>query len=139
MKFSVIASLLLSAMLTLTYYQMLPGIVNTFLQDPDAYNLALNFSQILLSTSVLFGVFYVPTNALQAVGAATAALIINLSRQGIIYIPALFILQSVLGMNGLVWAQPAADILSTLLVIFLYIKVPGKICQKSPAIVSNAF
>lgn len=129
MKFSVIASLLLSAMLTLTYYQMLPGIVNTFLQDPDAYNLALNFSQILLSTSVLFGVFYVPTNAL----------IINLSRQGIIYIPALFILQSVLGMNGLVWAQPAADILSTLLVIFLYIKVPGKICQKSPATVSNAF
>lgn len=46
---------------------------------------------------------------------------INLSRQGIIYIPALFILEAILGVNGLIWAQPAADILSLLLAIALYI------------------
>ena len=41
-------------------------------------------------------IFYVLSNALQAMGAATQALIINLSRQGIIYIPALFLLEVVL-------------------------------------------
>ena len=39
----------------------------------------------------LFGVFNVLANALQAMGAATAALIVNLSRQGIIYSPALLL------------------------------------------------
>lgn len=68
-----------------------------------------------------FGVFYVLTNALQAMGAAVQALIINLSRQGIIYIPALFLLQAVLEANGLAWAQPAADLLSTGLVAVLYL------------------
>ena len=76
---------------------------------------------ILLTTSFLFGVFNVLCNALQAMGAATAALIVNLSRQGIIYIPALFILQCFLGITGLAWAQPVADVLSTALVAALYL------------------
>lgn len=47
-------------------------------------------------------------------------MIINLIRQGLIYIPALFILKAVLGVNGLVWAQPVADILSIGLAVGLY-------------------
>ena len=54
-------------------------------------------------------------------GAATAALIVNLSRQGIIYIPAVFIMQVFLGITGLAWAQPVADLLSLMLVAVLYV------------------
>ena len=65
--------------------------------------------------------FFVLTNALQAMGASVQALVTNLSRQGILYIPALFLLQAASGVTGLVWAQPLADLLSTALVFFLYI------------------
>ena len=68
----------------------------------------------------MFGLFYVLSNALQAMGAATAALIINVSRQGLIYIPIIFILKKVLGMYGLIWAQSIADVLSVILVIIIY-------------------
>jgi Na+-driven multidrug efflux pump len=37
-----------------------------------------------------------------------------------VYIPALLILNSLWGMSGLIWAQPIADVLSTILVVFLY-------------------
>lgn len=80
----------------------------------------VQFSKILLTTSFLFGLFYVLSNALQAMGAAKSALIINMSRQGLIYIPAIFILQVIMGMNGLLWAQPVADVLSVVLVVVLY-------------------
>ena len=53
-------------------------------------------------------------------GAAKASLIINLSRQGLIYIPMLFIMDAAIGMTGLVWAQPVADALSLLLAVVLY-------------------
>ena len=56
-------------------------------------------------------------------GEATSALIINLSRQGFVYIPAVLILNAALGVNGLVWAQPIADVLSTILVVVLYVRV----------------
>ena len=47
-----------------------------------AYDYGVSFAHILLCTSFLFGVFYVLTNALQARGAATESLIVNISRQG---------------------------------------------------------
>lgn len=56
-------------------------------------------------------------------------MIINLSRQGIIYIPALFILKAVLGVTGLVWAQPIADLLSIGLAVGLYIVTFKKTSQ----------
>lgn len=121
MKFSLVFSLALSVVMTGVCYLFTNGIVSAFLTDPAAFDYAVQFSRILLTTSFLFGAFYVLSNALQAMGAATAALIVNLSRQGIIYIPALFILKAALGASGLAWAQPVADLLSTALVAVLYL------------------
>lgn len=121
MKFSLVFSLALSVVMTGVCYLFTNGIVSAFLTDPAAFDYAVQFSRILLTTSFLFGAFYVLSNALQAMGAATAALIVNLSRQGIIYIPALFILKAALGAAGLAWAQPVADLLSTALVAVLYL------------------
>ena len=119
-RFSSIFALVLSLVLTLLCYMFTGSMVKMMLTNEAAYNYGVQFAHILLITSFLFGVFNVLCNALQAMGAATAALIVNLSRQGIIYIPALFILQYFLGITGLVWAQPVADVLSTILVAALY-------------------
>ena len=125
-RFSMLFALSLGAVLTVICYLFTNQIVSAFLSDPAAYSYAVEFSRILLTTSFLFGVFYVLINTLQAMGAATPALIINLSRQGIIFIPALFILQAVVGINGLIWGQPVADLLSIGLAAILYIRVSHK-------------
>ena len=128
-RFSMLFALSLGAVLTVICYLFTNQIVSAFLSDPAAYSYTVEFSRILLTTSFLFGVFYVLINTLQAMGAATPALIINLSRQGIIFIPALFILQAVVGINGLIWAQPAADFLSIGLAAILYIRVSRKMMK----------
>lgn len=120
MKFSIISALALSVVMTVLCRVLENNLIGAFLTEPSAFDYAVKFTNILLTTSILFGIFYVFANALQAMGAATTALIINLSRQGIIYIPALFILQSFKGASGLAWAQPVADLISTALVIVLY-------------------
>lgn len=120
MCFSMWFAFFLGLIMTVFCYLFTNQIVSVFLTEQSAFDYAVRFARILLSTSTLFGVFYVLTNALQAMGAAVSSLIINLSRQGIIYIPALFLLKAVLGVNGLVWAQPAADIVSIGLAVGLY-------------------
>ena len=47
----------------------------------------------------------------------------SLSRQGIIFIPALFVLETAAGMSGIVWAQPVADVLSLVLAAMLYFRI----------------
>ena len=121
LRFSLGFALLLGAAMTGLCWLFTEQIVSAFLTDAEAFAYAVDFAHILLSTGVLFGVFYVLGNALQAMGAALPSLMINLSRQGLIYIPALFLLRAVLGAEGLVWAQPVADILSTLLAAGLYL------------------
>ena len=125
-KFTIIFALILGTVLAAICYIFTNQIVSAFLTDQTAFSYAVQFARILLSTSFLFGVFYVLVNALQAMGAATPALLISMSRQGIIFIPALFILQAVVGMTGLVWAQPVADVLSILIAAILFGKTMKK-------------
>ncbi len=120
MGFSILFSLGLSAAMTGLCYLLRGPIIRVFLTEPASFDFALTFTNILLTTSFLFGVFYVLANALQAMGAAAQALVINLSRQGLIYIPALYLPLAPLGATGLAWAPPVADLLSTVLVAMLY-------------------
>ncbi|MGI6217117.1 MAG: MATE family efflux transporter [Coriobacteriales bacterium] len=120
LRFSIVFAFSISTSLTILCYVFTSQIVGAFLTEPSAFDSALEFSRILLTTSFLFGAFYVTINALQSLGAATESLIVSLSRQGIIYLPALFILQQFMGMDGILWAQPVADVLSLALAIVLY-------------------
>jgi Na+-driven multidrug efflux pump len=129
LKFSTCFGLILSLTMTTVSYILTKQIVRAFLTDPNAFDYAVKFARILLSTSILFGALYVLTNALQSMGAAVASLIINISRQGLIYIPMLFILQVLLGITGLVWAQPVADVLSIGIAVILYIKTSKKMMK----------
>lgn len=122
LRFSLVFAFVLSTVLTVACYLFTGQIVGVFLTDAAAYDYGASFSRILLCTSFLFGVFYVLINALQASGAATESMIVSISRQGLIYIPAMFCLGAVFHEAGLIWAQPVADILSLMLAIILYAK-----------------
>ena len=49
------------------------------------------------------------STSIQAFGKAKESLILSVARQGIVYIPLIFAMESLLGFNGLIWAQPIAD------------------------------
>lgn len=120
LRFSLIFAFALSTALTVLCYLFTKQIVRVFLTDVTAFQYGVKFSRIFLCTSFLFGVFYVISNAIQALGAAREAFIVNISRQGIIYIPALFLLGALFQEIGLIWAQPVADLLSLILAMVLY-------------------
>lgn len=129
MKFAFCFATILGVSLTILCYVFTKQIVGVFLTDANAFDYAVEFARILLSTGPVFGIFYVLTNALQAMGAAMPSLIINISRQGLIYIPVLFILNAVLGVTGLVWAQPVVDVISLVVGIGMYLKVSRKMIK----------
>lgn len=94
-------------------------IVRVFLTDMTALDSGVHFTRILMSTAWLIGAFAICQNTLQAIGAATPALLASIFRQGIIFIPAVFIMKAIMGIDGLIWAQPVADVLSLVIVIIM--------------------
>jgi multidrug efflux pump len=126
LRFSIIFSLILCSLITILCYVFAPQLVAAFLTESEALTLGTRFSRIMLTTAWLFGMYYVLMNALQAIGAATPSLVISLCRQGFIYIPFVFILEAALGLTGLAWAQPVADVLSLILDVIIYRVVVSK-------------
>lgn len=127
--FSTVFSIVVSVIMTGVCYLFVEPIVRTVLTEQAAFDSGCHFARIFLTTGFLFGIFYVFSNTIQAMGAAKSSLVINLSRQGIIFIPALFILEAIMGMDGLVWAQPVVDVLSVLLAIALFVPIYRKMSR----------
>jgi Na+-driven multidrug efflux pump len=73
----------------------------------------------MLSSPVL-GLMFIFVNAFQAFGKALPSLILTIARQGLVFIPVLFISNSLFGLQGIIFAQPAADIFSTILSAFMF-------------------
>jgi putative MATE family efflux protein len=121
----------LALLLTALCFVFVRPLTGVFLTDPVAHDYAIRFSRVLLSSSYLFGVFYVLLSSLQAMGAAGRALIVNLSRQGFVYIPAIIVLNALFGMYGLIWAQPMADVVSTVLVAILYLTAIRRVMRSA--------
>lgn len=93
-------------------------IVNVFLTDASALSYGVSFTCLILCAAFVMGVFCILMSLLQAIGAVKSSLFAALSREGIIYIPMVFVMKSLFDLTGIVAAQPAAEIISLVIVIF---------------------
>jgi len=134
MRFSLIFATVLGIILSVISYLGAGVIVKAFLEEPSAYRFGVQFSRMLLISGPCLGALFIYTNALQAVGAAVPSLILSVSRQGIIFIPILFILNAVAGLTGLVIAQPVTDFLSFILSTVLYFYATNTLSKKSTTV-----
>ncbi len=67
----------------------------------------------------LFGIYTVYSSLFLALGKGMAGFILGACRQGICFVPAILILPKVWGLNGLLYAQPVADVISAIVTLFM--------------------
>ncbi|MCL1894311.1 MAG: MATE family efflux transporter [Holophagaceae bacterium] len=137
LKFSIISSTAICTALTAVCYIANDQIIGIFLTEKISYEYGIRFAKIFLSTAFLSGAFFSLISAIQAIGDSIPALILNISRQGIIYIPILFTLHSLFGAYGLIWAQPVSDVLSLTLAISLHAHALQKLIKMKEKAFSN--
>ncbi|MEG2909034.1 MAG: MATE family efflux transporter [Erysipelotrichaceae bacterium] len=133
--FSLKATLLLSLIVAVVYIVLSRPLIMLFNQNPAVvqYGSRLLISQVILYPA--FGLCYMMTITFQTIGASTFGLFLSTIRQGIFYIPCIMILPRFLGVNGIYFSQPIADIL-TLVVCLLSYKSMKTIATKNMRIVS---
>ena len=70
LRFSLLFSFAISTVMTILCYIFIERIVGSFLTDETALAFGVLYYRIVLSTSFLFGIYYVLVNALQTMGKA---------------------------------------------------------------------
>lgn len=81
----------------------------------------------------LFGFYTVYSSLLLALGKGTAGFLLGACRQGICFIPVILLLPEIFGLNGILYAQPAADVLSAIVTVFMAFTLHRKLSREEQA------
>ena len=81
----------------------------------------------------LFGFYTVYSSLLLALGKGTAGFLLGACRQGICFIPVILLLPEIFGLNGILYAQPAADILSAIVTVFMAFTLHRRLSREEQA------
>lgn len=97
----------------------------------DAQVLAIAVPALRANTIMFFtfGFQFTYSTLYLAMGKALAGGILNICRQGIMFIPVILLLPAVLGLNGVMYSQAVADLLTTLVTIYFAVKVHKQLKQ----------
>lgn len=71
----------------------------------------------------LFGFYTVYSSLFLALGKGTKGFILGACRQGICFVPVILILPKVCGINGILYAQPVADVISAMITVFMALQL----------------
>ena len=122
LRFSLCLAFGMSVVMTIICYLGAGPLVTAFLDNADAFGFGMSFSRIYILSGPVMGILFVLINAIQATGAALPALVLSVSRQGLLYIPILFAFHRILqSAQTLALAQPVTDYLSTVLALVLFV------------------
>ncbi len=96
--------------------------------------IALRANTIMFFT---FGFQFVYSTLYMAIGRARQSLLLNIGRQGLFFIPIILLLPSYWELNGVLYAQPIADVFATLMTLFVAVRIHKEIGHKSHITTEN--
>ncbi|MCR5605297.1 MAG: MATE family efflux transporter [Treponema sp.] len=99
-----------------------PHIISVFMSSKDIIDTGSLMLRCLMISSPAVGIILVCTTLFQAEGKAFPAFILSIGRQGIFLALCLAILPKLLGYNGIILSQAAADVVSLIVALVFLVK-----------------
>ena len=119
-RLSVATGLVVAAASIILYELFTPWIVRVFISDGATVALATDFLRVrILATPLMFLSFFT-VYIFQGFGNGRISLFLGVVRWAVFNIPMLYLLNTLVGMYGIVWSQIAADVLTVAVSAYVY-------------------
>lgn len=112
------------------FYLFSETIIKTFMKDTAVIKQGSMILKALLFSLPFIGGQMIATVTAQSLGKAMLSTILSVSRQGILYIPLLIVLNKSFGFNGFIYAQPITDVIMIGISLFLISNMLNKEIEK---------
>lgn len=121
-KFAILVNVIIGFVLTGIYFIFTKQIINIFSKDPAVVEMGRIMIYSLMASTPIIGIMFVLNFSFQALGKGIQSLVLAVSRQGFVFLPAILIMSKVFGMIGIIFAQPIADAIAVFIALgmFLY-------------------
>ena len=126
-KTGVVMTLSIGVALTILFAIFASGLIGVFAKNlPEVIEQGTIVLRISMFSFLVLGPQMLASTAIQAFGKAKASLILSVARQGLFYIPLLYLLNGTFQFRGLIWAQPVSDTITLVLGIVLLLDILKK-------------
>lgn len=126
-QFTGICSIIMGTVLTTAMVIARQFLIQAFIDNPEVISYGIQMVIALQLSGPVIGILFLCINTIQGMGKALPSLVLTICRQGLVFIPSVFILNKLFGLDGVIYAQPVADYLSIILSIFLCLELFKKI------------
>ena len=110
MRFSMLCTVIIGSVITFIYVMFSNQVIRFFIEDSAVVEYGEMMLRALMISSPFIGVMFVFNFTFQGMGKALPALILSISRQGFVFLPVIIIASKLIGLNGIIFAQPIADL-----------------------------
>ena len=121
LRFDALVIISFACVMTLILCLFTPSIMSCFMKNQTIVSQGSTMLRCLSISTPFVGVVLILTTLFQSAGYATGAMIISLSRQGVIFFVVMIVLTALLGYMGILLAQCISDII-TLIIGLLLVK-----------------
>ena len=118
-KFTGAVSVVMGVILTLFMLIARKSLIQVFINDAEVVEYGIRMVIALQLSAPFIGILFLCINTIQGMGKALPSLILTVCRQGLIFIPLIFILNHLFGLDGVIYAQPTADYLSIMVGVII--------------------
>lgn len=133
MGFSIVCNIVIGTVMMLFYLVFRENVISMFIDNAEVVNLGVKMLTAIMTPGPVIGIMFVLNFAFQGMGKGIQTFILSVGRQGIIYIPLLFILNKLVGLDGIIWAQATADFVCVVMSIVMFVFVMRSVNKKSLA------
>lgn len=102
------------------------SLIGLFASEAEVINKGAIILRALMISLPFVGGQMISTTSAQSMGKVVVAFILSISRQGILYMPLLLLLNKLFGFSGFIYAQPITDIIMIIFSSILLFKVMPK-------------
>lgn len=120
-------AVVMGTLLTVFMWIAREGIIHAFIDDKAVITYGIQMVIALQLSGPVIGILFLCINTLQGMGKALPSLILTICRQGLVFIPLVFLLNGMFGLDGVIYAQPTADFVSIVLASLLCMGIIRKL------------
>lgn len=132
-KFGMVCNIIIGASVTLFYIGFRKQVIGVFINDASVIEYGVKMITALMAPGTLLGIMFIINFAFQGMGKGMQSLILAAGRQGLVYLPLLFIMDHFVGLDGLIWSQPIADVICIIMSVIMFSAVLKKLNKEDNA------
>lgn len=111
-RFTGICAVVMGTLLTILMVAARETIIRAFIDDGQVIAYGIQMVIALQISGPVLGILFLCINTIQGMGKAVPSLVLTICRQGVVFIPSVYILNGIFGLDGVIYAQPVADFIS---------------------------